>query len=203
MGKKLSELVEATTVALNDIFHLRTSGGIDKKIIPLNLLKTAIPLLLTTKGDLAVRGVTDAERLAAGVLDTYFKGQGAENLPIYEKLALRDTGIKIGANSRDALGDQIITGVDFESSVVIFLAITTDGGNALSIGFDDGTEHRCLDIKKDFAEIEILTMKSIATIPTAAAIMTGYIAAIGSDGFTITWTRVGNMTTNFIYLCFP
>lgn len=44
MGKKLSELVEATTFSITDIFHLRTVGGIDKKITGANLAKVMEPI---------------------------------------------------------------------------------------------------------------------------------------------------------------
>jgi hypothetical protein len=37
MGTKLSQLTEATATADSDIYHLRTTGGIDKKISRLNL----------------------------------------------------------------------------------------------------------------------------------------------------------------------
>lgn len=108
MGKKLSELTEAISVAISDIFHLRTPGGIDKKILPINFFKTAFSLILTTKGDLAVRGDTFTERIAAGAANTVLKGKGAEILPAYEQIALEDitahSRVRVTKNNAQTIG---------------------------------------------------------------------------------------------------
>ena len=100
---------------------------------------------MNTQGDLAVRGAMAPQRLAAGALDTYLKAQGAGVIPIYEALALRDTGVDIAIDSRNAAGNQVITGVGFQASVIILLGV--EGGvahNSFSAGFDDGTTHYCI-----------------------------------------------------------
>lgn len=40
--------------------------------------------ILTTQGDLVVRGAAQPERLASGALDTYLRGKGAGVIPAYE-----------------------------------------------------------------------------------------------------------------------
>ena len=42
MGTKMSQLVEATTIDNTDIMHLRTTGGIDKKITFANVLSARL-----------------------------------------------------------------------------------------------------------------------------------------------------------------
>jgi len=182
MGKKLSELVEATAVSASDIFHLRTIGGIDKKILSESILKSMFD----------------------GALDTYFKGQGAEELPIFEKLTLRDTGIKIGHNLRDSAGDQIIIGVGFRPSVNIFLSTDdTSIDKCFSVGFDDGTVHYCIHFIETGDEIARDLSRSIHNRKNIGNTMRGIISAFSDDGFTITWDLTGTRTTRFIYLCFP
>ena len=205
MGKKLSELTEAITTAITDIFHLRTVGGIDKKIKGDNLIKTILPLILTTKGDLPIRGTTDAERLVAGALDTYFKGQGAGALPIYEKLTLRDTGIKIDSLDRSVAGNQVITGVGFKPSIIF---ITGGGwdyvGPEITIGFDDSVTHLCM--YKNYLGNSFIrhTSYSVYLQTDATNILAGAVSALSTDGFTITWTLTGAArVSRFIYLALP
>lgn len=160
--------------------------------------------LLTTQGDLLISGETLPQRLAAGALDTYFKGQGAGALPIYEKLALRDTGIKIALSYRNTAGDQVITGVGFRPSLVIFLvsdAISTH--KAFSVGFDDGTVHCCIYFLETGNEIARSVSRSLLNRKDISNMHVGYITAVSDDGFTITWTLTGTRDTEFIYLCFP
>lgn len=160
--------------------------------------------VLTTLGDLVVRGAALPERLAAGGLDTYFKGQGAGVLPIYEKLALRDTGVHIGTTTRNASGVQVITGVGFQSSVVLFLS-NENGGTTIahSIGVDIRTERDCLYIEHD-SRARYSTSYSISVYFTPVQSMNAYISALSSDGFSITWTLLGAaFTVRTVYLCLP
>jgi len=100
--------------------------------------------LLTTNGDLLRMASGSLGRLPAGsagqviissgpginlgltalhgTLNKYFKGQNIGLNSIFERLALRDTGIHIGRGTRNIGGDQVIAGVGFESSIIIFLA---------------------------------------------------------------------------------
>ncbi|GAG01951.1 unnamed protein product, partial [marine sediment metagenome] len=97
--------------------------------------------------------------------------------------------------SRDmqaANGDAVITGVGFKPSHVIFLA----GKNTdyhWSAGFDDGS------IKYSIANAASATVViyadssfSIKLMESSSVHQKGLISAIGSDGFTITWTRTGS-----------
>ena len=142
-------------------------------------------------------------KIARGTLDTYLKAQGASD-PIYEKLALKDTGIKIGNGTRNTAGDQVITGVGFESSVIIFIAGDADSvlNFSNSWGFDNGTVHMCQMVRDDGVSQLINTGFSIF-IETTGDILKGLISAIGADGYTITWTLTGTKSVNFIYLCLP
>lgn len=160
--------------------------------------------LLTTEGDLWVRGATEAQRIAAGLLDTYFKGQGDGELPIYEKMTLRDTGVKIGVGTQNAGGDQPIAGVGFKPSVVIFFAVDGNAANMNhSWGFDDGTAHMCSCVRNDAVDNALETSTCMWIQRGGGDILRAYISALGSDGFTLTWTLSGTSVANFVYLCLP
>ena len=147
----------------------------------------------------------DLAFLAQGVLDTYLKAQGVGVVPIYEKLALRDTGIHIGnGGTRSTDGNQVITGVGFQPSVIIFFAgDTTESFINFSVGFDNGTVHMALNIFSDAASQRINTAQSIDIDNGGGNRIKGYVSAIGADGFTITWNVLGTRSVNFIYLCLP
>lgn len=160
--------------------------------------------LMSTKGDLLVKGTTLLEKLSGGALDTVLKGQGAGEKPIFEKPTLLDTGIHIGNDTRSTAGNQVITGVPFESSVVIFIATSDDLDSAiLSIGFDNGTVHHCVAIGHDGSiSIDSNTMSIYIDVLGVNDIQ-GYISAMSADGFTITWALTGVAAASFKYLCFP
>jgi len=154
MGKKLSELVEATSALVTDIFHLRTSGGIDKKITFANFLISS--------------------------------------------------GVKIGNNTRSTAGDQIISGVGFQSSVILFLAIDSIEANPnASWGVDNGVIHMSIGIFENGIKQLLSTDYSIYVSLTDIERIYGYVSAVGSDGFTITWAKVGARAADFIYICLP
>ena len=160
--------------------------------------------LLTTRGDLWAQGVTAPTRIAAGLLDTYFKGQGAGELPIYEKMTLRDTGVHLGYSTRNASGDQVIAGVGFQPSVVLFFAIDIDGAAInRSLGFDDSTTHLNIILYNDGAAQALSSTLSLRIDKGPGNTLRGYISSMGSDGFTINWVLTGTCECRFIYLALP
>jgi len=160
--------------------------------------------LLTTKGDLWVQGVVNPERLGAGALDTYFKGQGAGVLPIYEKMHLKDTGIKIGSGTRNSSGAQVVSGVGFQPSVVLFFGLDTIAGDLnMSWGFDDGTVHMSIRLEQDGVAHDLNVGASIYIQLDVSNYIYGLISALGSDGFTITWTLNGTRACRYVYLALP
>ncbi|MBA7570544.1 hypothetical protein ES708_12296 [subsurface metagenome] len=159
---------------------------------------------MNTKGDLVVRGDLVPERLTAGLVDTYLKAQGAGELPIYEKLALRDTGVHIGHNTRNMEGIQLITGVGFQSSVVIFIAHAKSGtDHAGSYGFDDTTNHMCIYFSFGLDNLNHSYDNCMQLTPSLGNSLYAHILAVSNEGFTLSWTLQGTVFTNYIYLCLP
>jgi hypothetical protein len=187
MGTKLSELVEATAVAISDIFHLRTVGGIDKKITGDNLIK-ALPLFL----------------VGADTVDAYLKAQGAATPPIFEKLALRDTGIGMNTFTRTTGGSHSVTGVGFEPSIVIFLAVDSTGANQnWSIGYDAQNAARAIYRGTNGTVVESILTASTYILRDGGNNIYASISSMDSDGFTISFTLTGTCSVRLIYLALP
>jgi len=109
--------------------------------------------------------------------------------------------IKIGEFTRNAAGNQAITGVGFAPKVVLFFAYATGGTNQIgSWGFDNGASPSCLWMGGDSVDLTHYTNRSIFVRKTAVNILEGYIASMDSDGFTVTWALTGAVTAFGIYL---
>ena len=159
----------------------------------------AMQNVFTTQGDLLIQGASIEERLAGGLLDTVLKGQGAGVKPIFEKLVF-----KIGNDIRSTSGDQVITGVGFQPSVVIFIGSSASTGLVnWSIGFDDGTIAKCMLVGEDGSFIIQESDRSISLRKLVINQIKGYISSKSGDGFTITWFLTGTATVKYIYLCLP
>ncbi len=137
-------------------------------------------------------------------LDYYYKGAGVGNWPIWEALSLRDTGIHIGTSTRNTAGNQVITGVGFTSSVIIFLATDDTGANMnWSVGVDNSTIHAVLLQGTNGTVITINAGYSIYIDRGGGNSLTADVDAIGADGFTLAWVLFGACVVDFIYLCLP
>ena len=112
--------------------------------------------------------------------------------------------VKIGSNTRDAAGDQVITGVGFEPSLLIFMAVDTTGANMnYSIGFDQTSARFCITCMTNHTEMMLINAESIFIHRDMGNNLYGHLSAIGPDGFTIAWSLAGACATDFIYLCLP
>ncbi len=182
--------------------------------------------ILTTEGDMIVRRAVNIERLGRvassavlrssivadypnwtaleGVINSYAKGTGAGSFPTFSALALRDTGILMGISTRNTGGNQVITGVGFESSVIIFVAIDTIGTNQnFSWGFGNVADNCCIFRSFNGTNGAYTNSRSIQIQRDGANVIRGIVSAIGADGFTFTWTLDGACAAWFLYLCLP
>ncbi len=182
--------------------------------------------MLTTQGDMIVRGAVNLQRLATvtagrqlesqggglvpaynwldGALNSYLKGAGAGLAYNFAPLALRDTGVFIGSSMRNSAGNQVIAGIGFESSIIIFLATDTTIGNLnWSVGVDQDTAKGCMYQFDNGVSIGISTTYGLFIRRGAVNSLVGQITTIGADGFTLNWTLAGACAVDFIYLCLP
>jgi len=124
--------------------------------------------------------------------------------------AMRDflVPFKMDSFQRDlttASGTQSITDTGFQPRLVFFLAgVTTT--SAMSIGIDDGTNSfRIFDRNPDGANTYGTSSgTSIVLMTATSAYQTGVITSLNSNGFTVSWSKVGSPTgtADIFYLAF-
>lgn len=204
--------------------------------------------LISTTGDLVVRGAAIPERLPAGADGTFFKGKGAGVIPAYEVLdgdhnnilrakgagvnpvfeplagtikhylkglgagvnpgfsALRldDVGVKIGSGSHSVAGLDVVSGVGYKASVILFFAVdSTMTRNCFSGGFATVAENRCIYLREDNSYMVATGSYCIFIQRDAGNYFRGVITVIGDDGFTLNWDLAGICGAAYIYLCLP
>lgn len=111
------------------------------------------------------------------------------------------SNFKLGSASRDASGEQVISGLGFEPKVVIFIAI--GGGSTYrswSIGFTDGISRRCLRQWGETLDGEMTASHCLHCGLTVYDRMYDSAVSMDADGFTITWVLAGTYTINFEWL---
>ncbi len=119
-------------------------------------------------------------------------------------LVLGRSGVHIGSNTRSTDGDQVIIGVGFKPSIVIFHAADDVASNQnWSVGFDDGNVAKCVQNRYNNTETVRLEFNSIGITRTSVNWILGLITTLGADGFTVLWSTQGTSIVNFTYLCIP
>ena len=161
-------------------------------------------VLTPPDADLTLPAVTAAgdilQASASGVLAKLALGAAGTRLHSTGSLAeWQGTWFKSGSFTRDvstASGTQAVTGVGFKPKAVIFIAGFTTPSGQTSIGFSDGTNH--FDAYDNFGVLAdtwgVITSQCISLVFTGVNSYTGVVSALGSDGFTITWTKGGTPT---------
>jgi len=160
--------------------------------------------ILTTHGDLVERGAVIPERLAGGLANLYLKSQGVGATPLYQLLRLRDTGLFIKFGTRNAGGIEAITGVGFQPSLIIPIAVdTTETNLGFSIGFDIVSDHACLHGKDSLTEITISNTRSLYVHRDVNNYLRADLQSLDADGFTWDWNLVGACSISYEVLCIP
>ena len=105
----------------------------------------------------------------------------------------------MGQFTRDtstATGTQAVTGVGFTPKAVFFLSAQDGAAGEMSVGYDDGTSSQA--VRDDNGELTDTwtgsASFSINDNQSTGNVYTGEITTLGTDGFTITWTRTGTPT---------
>lgn len=160
--------------------------------------------ILTTTGDLAVHGAAIPERLAGGALDTYFKGQGAGVLPIYENLSLWDIPFSSGTFNRSTAGIESLRYIGYRPSIVFFGFCDIVPGNA-NWGFGmENPSYRWAVVQLDNGiSASSYTTFSIVVRRSTVNYLTGEILSWYSDGFEITFTLVGATGATIVWVALP
>lgn len=112
--------------------------------------------------------------------------------------------VKISNDSRNTSGVQVIAGIGFTASLIIFHAADGSGGQEnLSQGADDGIVHNCVYYHGDGTLVSLSSTYSIVVDQGSGNDISGYVSDIGADDYTITWALNGTQAVKFIGICFP
>lgn len=179
--------------------------------------------ILTTQGDLVVRGVSQPERLAAGIVGTLLKGKGAGAIPAFEDLTgalgtvLQGRGAGVeptfgvlsppthntgsGVFTRSTGGDLVVAGLGFNPYLVFFGSHdSTTSLHNWSFGVDDKVRPIFVATFSNGADGGAYINYSIFLHRNASNRLYGHISASGSDGFTITFALAGTCSVNTAWL---
>jgi len=160
--------------------------------------------ILTTLGDIPVRGAVLPERLAGAIADLYLKSQGVGALPIYEALHLENTGVYIEEGSRNTAGAETFNGVGFQPSAIIFLAVDDTGGNLnWSVGFSTPASDHCIAMRANGTIVSQYNIYCIMINRDGANLISGTVVAWNADGFNISWAENGACVVDYTFLCLP
>lgn len=178
-------------------------GGVDLSAADVSAIASSI---LTTQGDLLIRGASALARLGIGTSGYYLKSQGAGANPTWA--AVPGASAKIGSVSRagaTANGAVAYTGVGFTPKAIIFMQSARGDAtwyNPLSIGCDTQTSRFCLYQTSGEPKMQPSDSYSIywsGEKSESSATQSGYVSAVGSDGFTITWAKTSTPADITVY----
>jgi len=160
--------------------------------------------ILTTKGDLVVRGDAIPEKLIAAVAGKILTAKGVGVLPEYDDFHLSNVGIKIANNSRNTSGSQVFSGVGFQPSMILLFVVDQLSTNInWSVGFTSEGQCACI-AESGSAGTQKLRGASAAWIWRDVDNYMECIGAdMGTDGFTLYWSLEGACPCKFVYCCIP
>ena len=117
---------------------------------------------------------------------------------------IAEKGIKnvhIGNATRNAAGDQVITGLGFKPRIIVFFAKNATATYQIgSWGFTDGPTQHCTYALGNAANIYYDTTRCIHIYKDADNSIRGRIKTMDSDGFTLEWFITGTITARFIWM---
>jgi len=117
----------------------------------------------------------------------------------FKTVGLRGIAIKIGSFTRDmtlANAPVAYTGIGFKPRLVIFIGGFTGGGNTAFVGATDGVSNVVIyNNHLNSADSWVMSVDgNTYIIQAAGAAQTSVISSLDTDGFTLSWTKIGSPT---------
>lgn len=148
--------------------------------------------VLTTKGDLVVRGAAIPERLAAGALGNILTSQGAGEIPQYEAFPFGNFNFAQNSFNQAATQVRTIAGLGFTPSMVYLTAKDLTAGNMnWSIGLATETWEQCIEQIDMGTALNSSLTYCIRIRRNAGNIIVGYFQDFIAGGFRISFTLFG------------
>ena len=158
--------------------------------------------ILTTIGDMVVRGIAQPERLAAGALNEILIGQGAGVIPAWGALPFSITQFAIGSETINSSTTTTISGVGFTPVAILFYAVDSSSGYHMSsYGVDLIGSCFCKYQKGDGTGMHSSDVYSWWSYLNSSNHIRGYATNAGSDGFDIISLETGTRSADIHYLC--
>lgn len=159
--------------------------------------------ILTTRGDLVVRGVALPERLAAGLLNTVLKGRGAGVLPAYLTPSIADIPQDIVVFADRHSGDLVTTALSFAPKLLFIIGRDNTATNMnWSLGWENSSQAFWFTVYNDGSLQSFAIDYSLHVRRNAANRGYGHVTAWTSNGFTIGLTWSGTIHIDVVVLCF-
>jgi hypothetical protein len=208
---KLNNLVDLATISNIDNDDISNSAGIvDSKLAQITTASKvggtalyALNSLPSSAGQIPLPQIPTIPNSSLSVLSlpTLVNGNalfglaniasGAGLIPATNRLK-----VKVGETTRDmtaATGTAVITGVGFTPVAIAFFAVVAGSDMKLSSwGFTDLTSHMSIYVYDNSGnKTGLLNTSCITAYDGVANAQTATVSTVGSDGFTISWTKSG------------
>lgn len=157
--------------------------------------------ILTTLGDLVVRGVALPERLPGVAVGQVLKSGGVGALPAWGRPAISESGFAIGNGSRNSTGADIITGCGFQPKIIlVFGNDAAVGAQGLSVGVEIAGYRHCIALGEGAIGSFLSTVTVLYIRFDAGNHITASVSAYSSDGFTLSFVLTGARTAEYVWL---
>ena len=159
--------------------------------------------ILTTQGDLAVRGGVMPQRLPAGLLNTVLKGQGAGALPAYLTPSIADIPYDKVEFLNVSSGNLTTSALSFAPKLLHIIARDDSSTNVnwSQVVASESLYHGLMMFTDGVGQNMVNTV-ALYIYRSAGNSVTGVVSNWASNGFTITMTWSGTVATDVTVLCF-
>lgn len=148
--------------------------------------------LLTTQGDMIVRGAAAAEKIIVGASGKILMSTGVGALPEWTDPFIGSGFVHTGTLTRNSGGDQEITGLGFKPKQIIFVSVDTNtASDNWSVGFDNVTYKLAMYVKNNGGNRGLTLDHSINIYRDVNNSIQGYVLSLDADGMTIRFSLDG------------
>lgn len=148
--------------------------------------------ILTTHGDLVVRGATIPERLAAVAVGQVLKSAGVGAKPAWGGPSIGDMNMAAGSYGVSVGGDIVTTGLGFLPKLLFFLSHDLTSANMnFCFGIDNNVNMCEVFQHTSGSDFFHNVTASITIKRDVSNHIIGSVTALGGDGFTVSYILTG------------
>jgi len=159
--------------------------------------------ILTAKGDLVVRGDSQPENLAAGIVGTVLKGAGVGEIPAWGVPSISEIPFDIVWFDNYDSGNLVTSALSFPPKLIIFLA---RDHNAAYMNYSWGIATPAFNIshriQNDGGDQLDSGARSVYIRRSAGNEAHGIVSVWAADGFTVSMIWTGTVSIDLHCICF-